>query len=242
MAVEEDKCPVDHKAREAWMIQKEQEELASRNGGEAAACPVDHTARAAWTKKAPAGAACSSERMDSTVSPGQGPIDPSTGLSTEREVSSIPRAGSMQNWVYPSQKQFFDAMKRKNFDPDARDMQSIIPIHNAVNERAWMEILKWEEGRGGEQCGGPKLVKFQGDSSKLTPTARWNVMWGLQKPFDRHDWTIERCGKEVDYVIDFYTGKPNPLMPDMPSFYLDARPKLNSLEGFRLRISKFFGF
>lgn len=23
-------------------------------------------------------------------------------------------------------------------------------------------------------------------------------------PFDRHDWTVDRCGKEVRYVIDFY--------------------------------------
>jgi cytochrome c heme-lyase len=23
-------------------------------------------------------------------------------------------------------------------------------------------------------------------------------------PFDRHDWIVDRCGKEVRYVIDFY--------------------------------------
>lgn len=23
-------------------------------------------------------------------------------------------------------------------------------------------------------------------------------------PFDRHDWIIDRCGKEVRYVIDYY--------------------------------------
>jgi cytochrome c heme-lyase len=29
-------------------------------------------------------------------------------------------------------------------------MQTIVPIHNAVNERAWMEIKEWERGRGSE--------------------------------------------------------------------------------------------
>ena len=23
-------------------------------------------------------------------------------------------------------------------------------------------------------------------------------------PYDRHDWTVDRCGKEVEYVIDYY--------------------------------------
>lgn len=27
---------------------------------------------------------------------------------------------------------------------------------------------------------------------------------GGPMPFDRHDWTVDRCGKEVRYVIDFY--------------------------------------
>jgi cytochrome c heme-lyase len=29
-------------------------------------------------------------------------------------------------------------------------MRSIVPIHNAVNERAWGEILEWERGQGSE--------------------------------------------------------------------------------------------
>jgi len=41
-------------------------------------------------------------------------------------------------------------MKRKAYDPDAADMRTIVPIHNAVNERAWREIKEWEKGRGSE--------------------------------------------------------------------------------------------
>jgi len=160
-------------------------------------------------------------------------------LSSDREVSSIPRFGSDKNWVYPSEQQFFSAMKRKKFDPNAGDMPVIIPIHNAVNERCWSEVLRWERGHGAEACGGPELVKFEGDSSKLTPKA-WLNMWvfGATRPFDRHDWTIDRCGVKLDYVIDFYSGKPDPRFPERQSFYLDVRPKLNSWEGIKMRVWK----
>jgi cytochrome c heme-lyase len=43
---------------------------------------------------------------------------------------------------------FFDAMRRKNWDPKEVDMKTVVPIHNAVNERAWSQILEWEKGRG----------------------------------------------------------------------------------------------
>ena len=97
------------------------------------------------------------------------------GLGKDREISTIPRAqqifddaqaasthspanheqesgadGISGNWIYPSEEMFFQAMKRKNFDPNAEDMKSIVPIHNAVNEQAWVEIKKWETGRGSE--------------------------------------------------------------------------------------------
>jgi hypothetical protein len=47
-------------------------------------------------------------------------------------------------------------------------------------------------------------------------------------PFDRHDWIVERDGKEVRYVIDFYSGQPVPGRP--LSVYLDVRPALDSVE------------
>lgn len=46
-------------------------------------------------------------------------------------------------------------------------------------------------------------------------------------PFDRHDWYINRNGKEVRYVIDFYKGsKRNTFSP--VAIYLDVRPALDS--------------
>lgn len=225
-----DKCPVDHEAREKWMS-------LNKHGPESGkSCPVDHS-----SMNAPS-SGCSSDKLDHPSATSTSSSSSSKAkLSREREISSIPRGDTGKNWVYPSQQQFFNSMRRKNFDPNAQDMQTIIPIHNAVNERTWMEILKWEEGQGADKCGGPTLVRFEGDASKLTPRARWNLILGRQRPFDRHDWVIDRCGQQVEYVIDYYTGKANPLIPDMPSFYLDVRPKLNSVEGIRMRLIKFFG-
>lgn len=48
------------------------------------------------------------------------------------------------HWVYPSEKMFFDAMRRKGYDARVADMKTVVPIHNAVNERAWKHILEWE--------------------------------------------------------------------------------------------------
>lgn len=136
---------------------------------------------------------------------------------------------------------FFNAMKRKNYDPQAADMRTIVPIHNAVNERAWMEIRGWEKGRGADSCGGPKLTSFSGSATSLTPRARWNTFLGYAAPFDRHDWVVDRCGTKIEYVIDFYAGKNEKKEGKSLNFYLDVRPKLNSFEGVKTRVMRFWG-
>lgn len=142
---------------------------------------------------------------------------------------------------------FFEAMKRKNYSPNATDMTAIVPIHNAVNERAWSEIKEWESRFGwsreeNKSCGGPRLHSFSGDSKKLSPKARFNSLLGYQEPFDRHDWVVERCpgGGKVEYVIDFYAGRKEEGKP--LSFYLDVRPKLNSWEGWKMRLGMVTGY
>ena len=150
---------------------------------------------------------------------------------------------------------FFDALSRKSHSPRAEDMALVVPIHNAVNERAWAEIKSWEAGsrrarERNEGCGGPRLRSFRGESGRLTPRARWFGWLGYERPFDRHDWVVERCwrgdmkgveegkgkGEEVEYVIDFYRGRGG-----MGNFYLDVRPKLNSWEGWRMRVGRLLG-
>lgn len=45
-------------------------------------------------------------------------------------------------------------------------------------------------------------------------------------PFDRHDWYVLReGGQEVRYVIDYYSGPPEPT--GEPVFYLDVRPAID---------------
>ena len=200
--------------------------------------------------------------IPSPSSPAVPPLQSSdTTLGTQRTVSSIPRTSNLGasrcpvkhlspnaetadpetsesgKWVYPSELQFFSALQRKGHAVRTSEMSVMVPIHNAVNERAWHQILEWEAPYQ-SLCGGPKLHSFLGNSNKMTPKARIMTILGYQKPFDRHDWTVDRCGKRIDYVIDFYTGKGT---QGKVSFYLDVRPKLNSLEGIKMRTLRCLG-
>ncbi|KAI9106095.1 cytochrome c/c1 heme-lyase [Phlyctochytrium arcticum] len=159
-------------------------------------------------------------------SPGQ-----KEALDTEREESTIPMGGKYggKNWVYPSEQMFFNAMKRKNWDPSEKDMSVVVPIHNAVNEQCWRKIMEWESLHQ-SSCAQPKLLKFQGRPKDFTPKARFRSLLGYKLPFDRHDWTVDRCGKTVEYVIDFYSGAASQdgKSGSAPvSFYLDVRPKVS---------------
>ncbi|KZV85109.1 cytochrome c and c1 heme-lyase [Exidia glandulosa HHB12029] len=159
-------------------------------------------------------------------------------LGTQRVTSSIPRATG-GNWEYPSEAQFYAAMARKQHNPRATDMAVVVPIHNAVNERAWMHVLDWEHDQGGDRCGGVKLVSFMGKPAQRSPRARWRTLLGYQPPFDRHDWVVDRCGTRVRYIIDFYTGR-GAANGSAPSFYLDCRPALDNWEGVKMRTQRFF--
>ncbi|KAG2461226.1 CCHL lyase, partial [Polypterus senegalus] len=59
----------------------------------------------------------------------------------------------------------------------------------------------------------------------------WNAMLrkGYELPFDRHDWVVDRCGKEVRYVIDYYDGGE----VDKRTYQftiLDVRPAFDSFQ------------
>lgn len=129
-------------------------------------------------------------------------------LSTDRVVSNIPKADSDENWVYPSPQMFWNAMLRKGWrwkegDINKQDMDNIISIHNANNEQAWKEVLKWEALHARE-CSEPRLKRFGGKAKEFSPRAKIRNWLGYSLPFDRHDWIVDRCGKEVRYIIDYY--------------------------------------
>ncbi|XP_049823067.1 holocytochrome c-type synthase [Aethina tumida] len=166
--------------------------------------------------------------------------EPSPGqpfpLSKERQVSSIPKAivkeGESQFWLYPSAQMFWNAMLRKGWrwkdeDIQQKDMNDIIKIHNANNEQAWREVLKWEALHASE-CMDPRLKSFGGKATDYSPRARIRQMMGYELPFDRHDWIVDRCGKEVRYVIDYYDG--GSVDNKFQFALLDVRPAMDSFE------------
>jgi len=78
------------------------------------------------------------------------------------------------------------------------------------------------------------LKRFKGRPGDLTPKAFLShYLLGSPKPFDRHDWTISRDGREYRYVIDYYEGG---VENGMPVFYTDVRPALDSWQAVRERM------
>ncbi|KAF9575557.1 holocytochrome c synthase [Mortierella alpina] len=161
----------------------------------------------------------------------QAPLpDQEIPLPTERVISSIPRAKAEEesNWEYPSPQQFYNALRRKGWETPESAIETMVDIHNWMNEEAWAEVMKWEKEHS-DTCCDPKLLRFQGRPQELSPKARIMSFFGAPKPFDRHDWVIDRCGKEVRYVIDYYGGDDD-VVNDVPVFHLDVRPALDSVE------------
>lgn len=161
-------------------------------------------------------------------------------LSTERQVSSILKSDftpkhqpqGSEKWVYPSEQQYFNAMKAKGFNPQEQDVSIILAIHNAVNEQGWTQVLDWEKRYGGcSDAQPPRLKRFMGRPKDMSPKARLLWLMGYNAPFDRHDWVVERPdGTEVRYVLDFYAGQIDPQNPKPVAMHLDVRPALDSVD------------
>lgn len=170
---------------------------ASARGSDA--CPVDHTTRARWLlqqnqQSGPASSGASPHPFSGPParSPGASAFAASpSSLSLERETSSIPRysaeaAGADSatptgtKWVYPSPSQFYTALQRKNRNPRQEDMDIVVPIHNAVNERTWDEVMKWENEAlsGAAAKDAVQLVSFKGRPNDRTPRAWWKILLG----------------------------------------------------------------
>lgn len=175
-----------------------------------------------------------------TPSPGQ-PF----ALSKERQLSTIPKAvckeGESPFWMYPSPQMFWNAMLRKGWrwkdeDITQKDMDDIIKIHNANNEQAWREVLKWEALHA-QECMDPRLKSFGGKATDYSPRARIRHLMGYEYPFDRHDWIVDRCGKEVRYIIDYYDG--GKVNNKYQFALLDVRPAMDSVDNIwdRMRVA-----
>lgn len=131
-------------------------------------------------------------------------------LPTSREASSIPRSTGDGNWEYPSPQQMYNALLRKGYtDTDATAVESMVSVHNFLNEGAWGEIVDWERrfgkglARGWQICrkgeenadtiasqiearerseNNPSLVRFQGRPKDMTPKAAMIQVMGWLYP------------------------------------------------------------
>jgi cytochrome c heme-lyase len=124
-----------------------QQPSAAREALGAARCPVDHSA---MSKKTESPAQCP---VQDDVNPRnqmpdlqQHPIsqNQTASLSTERLASSIPR-DKQATWDYPSPQQFYNALVRKGWETPEEHIDTMVDIHNFLNEQAWNEVLKWEK-------------------------------------------------------------------------------------------------
>eukprot|EP00055_Hartaetosiga_balthica_P003822 m.9093 g.9093 ORF g.9093 m.9093 type:complete len:273 (+) comp3360_c0_seq1:203-1021(+) len=155
-------------------------------------------------------------------------------LPVNRQESSIPKADfnpqhqeeDKNNWEYPSEQMLFNAMKRKGWKPEEDDMKSVVAIHNAVNETAWRQVMEWENLHE-DSKDEVKLKKFCGRPKDTTPKAFLRGLLGQERPFDRHDWVVDRNGEDVRYVVDFYNVRESKEKEPI-AVYVDARPALDN--------------
>jgi cytochrome c heme-lyase len=104
-------------------------------------------------------------------------------LPTEREISSIPKSDGSK-WEYPSPQQMYNAMRRKGYEDAPEDaVESMVAVHNWLNEGAWNEICAWEGKFGAGVLGHlglrekdpewkPRLARFMGRRKDMTPKAQ----------------------------------------------------------------------
>jgi len=234
-------------------------------GGSNSAIPasIENAARHAQTPQPDQMIPLSTRRSISTIPKPNDESEDNSNVEIRIQRAPAHQPDQSSKWVYPSEQQFFNAMKRKGWDIPA-GMETTIPhvvqIHNAVNERGWRQVLEWERLRENE-C--PRLVKFIGRPKDLSPRARlYSMFWMRDEPFDRHDWYVDR-GDGTDlrrYVIDFYNGKEDRVVPvpansntshqkgmgnraaagvGLPTMYLDVRPAIDDIDSVQDSIKMF---
>ncbi|KAG5460691.1 MAG: cytochrome c/c1 heme lyase-domain-containing protein [Olpidium bornovanus] len=245
-------CPVRDQPARREQQQQDQRESAGGGHRQAAAdgpapaapesrCPVEHNGSSSPflnpLNNIPAG-------LSQQPSPGQ-----KISLPTERSVSSIPRGrlspeetgkpqaegevrggeayGLGDKWEYPSPQQFYNALKRKVSRATEQTARACVSL---VAPGGFFCCPFSERVRSSVKIERPSKV------ARLTlphPDGRGIAGNASPRPFDRHDWVVDRCGRHVRYVIDYYSAPEEP--GNAPAFYLDVRPALDSPEAFLSR-------
>ena len=93
-------------------------------------------------------------------------------ISTDRQVSTIPKSGTDGTWVYPSPQMFYNSLVRKGKAEDCTedDMSAVVSVHNSMNEDTWRRVLTWERLHQ-DECRNPMLLRFLGRPDDLSPLA-----------------------------------------------------------------------
>jgi cytochrome c heme-lyase len=228
---------------------------------------LEEAARHAQTPHAGQRLPLSTHRLESTIprSSTQGSTPPAHQINMNMNMNtnttnpkSNPKSNTNPNpkhimtadtWVYPSEQQVFNAMKRKGWEGiEEESIPSFLQIHNSVNERSWREVQQWEGTFGDDTTGTVELSRFEGRPKDLTPKAWFLSTLGIRdKPFDRHDWYVVHTNnnknnndnntettEEKRYVLDFYMTEDH-AATGVPKVEIDVRPALDSPGAFLQR-------
>lgn len=124
-------------------------------------------------------------------------------LPVEREISSIPRADDTnEKWEYPSPQQMYNAMLRKGYTDTPQDaVESMVAVHNFLNEGAWAEIVEWEQ------------IFAKGLKSGWEKCRKGNENLAIELAKER--WLCEQRSKEEELqpCLVKFQGRPQELSP-----------------------------
>ena len=136
-------CPVKHDKQGA----KHAERTAGSGTGNANGCPVKHGDGA---KHGGVAYNVYSQPIDPSnnmpMNPNQLPNpNQKRALPTARTMSTIPKGGDVdagETWAYPSPQMFYNALHRKDKGGDVTeaDVETIVAIHNNMNEKTLIVI------------------------------------------------------------------------------------------------------
>jgi cytochrome c heme-lyase len=98
------------------------------------------TSRTSSTIPRPPPASSSSATSNTTSSEFVDPSNP-YNTSAHRDDTKV--------WEYPSPQQFYNALVRKGWETPEEHVETMVEIHNFLNEQAWEEVLDWEKTRRG---------------------------------------------------------------------------------------------
>lgn len=240
------KCPVDFKTRSLWSLLgvgkpgsvTDGQATATLANGNAIPASLEEAARHAQTPQPGQRLPLSTHRLESTIPRQSDSSLPGhqirlTAAEEAKAKDDNNKNNNNNTWVYPSEQQVFNAMKRKGWKGiEEESIPSFLQIHNSVNERSWQDVLEWEElaGHPGESV---ELSRFEGRPTDLTPKAWLLSTLGItDKPFDRHDWyVVHKDNKENEkrYVLDFYMTESN-TGTGLPKVEIDVRPAIDGPE------------